>query len=393
MEARGGAAGAEDDIDTEGVVGGVADLVGDGVVADRAGAIDAAAPAGVFGVEALGDALREGGGREPGARIAGLGGDLLHDGEAVGRMRDGGAGQGEGAGPQRERGGGERRVIDDGGCLGRGGAAGERGGGGGAGSELMADLVERPARREGGQHRAEGRGDGLKHHGMEDVGVGGEGEAEFELGVGGLGVGEGLGGGARSFLARGVGRGEPAHGGRVRVAGADGAAGDPVVPDVGGGGLAKARAALLAPADPRPRDGEVDDKRGEGGARGGHGFAGRGDDQVPILDDEAAPEPGDEAAEELVVGFGGLDARGEDPAAHRGGDGGVQIRAGGDGLGDRGQGLPSPAHVARLAQGRGGVDGRGLQSHRAGGGVTGEAAEREAAPEMRGSPAYTRSLR
>ncbi len=99
MEARGGAAGAEDDIDTEGVVGGVADLVGDGVVADRAGAIDAAAPAGVFGVEALGDALREGGGREPGARIAGLGGDLLHDGEAVGRMRDGGAGQGEGAGP------------------------------------------------------------------------------------------------------------------------------------------------------------------------------------------------------------------------------------------------------------------------------------------------------
>ena len=122
MEARGGAAGAEDDIDTEGVVGGVADLVGDGVVADRAGAIDAAAPAGVFGVEALGDALREGGGREPGARIAGLGGDLLHDGEAVGRMRDGGAGQGEGAGPQRERGGGERRVIDDGGCLGRAGA-------------------------------------------------------------------------------------------------------------------------------------------------------------------------------------------------------------------------------------------------------------------------------
>ncbi len=108
MEARGGAAGAEDDIDTEGVVGGVADLVGDGVVADRAGAINAAAPAGVFGVEALGDALREGGGREPGARIAGLGGDLLHDGEAVGRMRDGGAGQGEGAGPQRERGGGER---------------------------------------------------------------------------------------------------------------------------------------------------------------------------------------------------------------------------------------------------------------------------------------------
>ena len=78
-------------------------------------------------------------------------------------------------------------------------------------------------------------GDGLKHHGMEDVGVGGEGEAEFELGVGGLGVGEGLGGGARS--ARGVGRGEPAHGGRVRVAGADGAAGDPVVPDVGGGVL------------------------------------------------------------------------------------------------------------------------------------------------------------
>ena len=113
VEARGGAAGAEDDIDTEGVVGGVADLVGDGVVADRAGAINAAAPAGVFGVEALGDALREGGGREPGARIAGLGGDLLHDGEAVGRMRDGGAGQGEGAGPQRERGGG--RVIHDGG--------------------------------------------------------------------------------------------------------------------------------------------------------------------------------------------------------------------------------------------------------------------------------------
>ena len=121
----------------------------------------------------------------------------------------------------------------------------------------------------------------------------------------------------------------------------------------------------------------------EGGARGGHGFAGRGDDQVPILDDEAAPEPGDEAAEELVVGFGGLDARGEDPAAHRGRDGGVQIRAGGDGLGDRGQGLPSPAHVARLAQGRGGVDGRGLQGHRAGGGVTGEAAEREAAPEIK----------
>ena len=63
---------------------------------------------------------REGGGREPGARIAGLGGDLLHDGEAVGRMRDGGAGQGEGAGPQRERGGGERRVIDDGGVSGPG---------------------------------------------------------------------------------------------------------------------------------------------------------------------------------------------------------------------------------------------------------------------------------
>ena len=52
--------GGEDDIDAEGVKGRGPDAEGDGVVADRAGRIEAAAPAGVLGVEALGDLLREG---------------------------------------------------------------------------------------------------------------------------------------------------------------------------------------------------------------------------------------------------------------------------------------------------------------------------------------------
>ena len=100
LEAGAGAVGAEDEIDADGVVGGGGDLVGDGVVADRAGGVDAAAPAGVGGVEAFGDALGEDGHGEAarGRVVTELGGDLGDDREALGRMGHGGAGQGEGAG-------------------------------------------------------------------------------------------------------------------------------------------------------------------------------------------------------------------------------------------------------------------------------------------------------
>ena len=45
-----GGMGGEYDIDAEGVDGGGPDPIGDGVVADGAGAVDAASPAGVCGV-------------------------------------------------------------------------------------------------------------------------------------------------------------------------------------------------------------------------------------------------------------------------------------------------------------------------------------------------------
>ena len=90
---------------------------------------------------------------------------------------------------------------------------------------------------------------------------------------------------------------------------------------------------------PGSRRGQIDPEWRQGGAGGGDRLPGGGDDQVPILDDEAPPEPGDEAAEELVVGLRGLEPGGEDAAAHRRGDGGVKAGPGGDGLGDRGEGL------------------------------------------------------
>ncbi len=67
-------------------------------------------------VEPRGDPLGEGGWRDRpgGGVVADLGGDLLDDREALGRMGYGGAGQGEGVGPKREWGGGERRVVGDG---------------------------------------------------------------------------------------------------------------------------------------------------------------------------------------------------------------------------------------------------------------------------------------
>ena len=54
-----GGMGGEYDIDAEGVDGGGPDPIGDGVVADGAGAVDAASPAGVCGVKAFGDLLGE----------------------------------------------------------------------------------------------------------------------------------------------------------------------------------------------------------------------------------------------------------------------------------------------------------------------------------------------
>ena len=60
-----------------GVDGGGPDPIGDGVVADGAGAVDAASPAGVCGVKAFGDLLGEGPGIGPaGGVVADLGGDL-----------------------------------------------------------------------------------------------------------------------------------------------------------------------------------------------------------------------------------------------------------------------------------------------------------------------------
>ena len=54
--------------------------LGDGVVADGAGAVDAASPAGVCGVKAFGDLLGEGPGIGPaGGVVADLGGDLARD--------------------------------------------------------------------------------------------------------------------------------------------------------------------------------------------------------------------------------------------------------------------------------------------------------------------------
>ena len=47
-----GGMGGEYDIDAEGVDGGGPDPIGDGVVADGAGAVDAASPAGVCGLPA-----------------------------------------------------------------------------------------------------------------------------------------------------------------------------------------------------------------------------------------------------------------------------------------------------------------------------------------------------
>ena len=72
-----GGMGGEYDIDAEGVDGGGPDPIGDGVVADGAGAVDAASPAGVCGVKAFGDLLGEGPGIGPaGGVVADLGGDL-----------------------------------------------------------------------------------------------------------------------------------------------------------------------------------------------------------------------------------------------------------------------------------------------------------------------------
>ena len=68
-----GGMGGEYDIDAEGVDGGGPDPIGDGVVADGAGAVDAASPAGVCGVKAFGDLLGEG---PAGGVVADLGGDL-----------------------------------------------------------------------------------------------------------------------------------------------------------------------------------------------------------------------------------------------------------------------------------------------------------------------------
>ena len=48
-----GGMGGEYDIDAEGVDGGGPDPIGDGVVADGAGAVDAASPAGVCGVKGV----------------------------------------------------------------------------------------------------------------------------------------------------------------------------------------------------------------------------------------------------------------------------------------------------------------------------------------------------
>ena len=71
-----GGMGGEYDIDAEGVDGGGPDPI-DGVVADGAGAVDAASPAGVCGVKAFGDLLGEGPGIGPaGGVVADLGGDL-----------------------------------------------------------------------------------------------------------------------------------------------------------------------------------------------------------------------------------------------------------------------------------------------------------------------------
>ena len=100
---------------------------------------------------------------------------------------------------------------------------------------------------------------------------------------------------------------------------------------------------------------------------------------------KATPEAGDEAAEELVVGFGGLDARSEHPAAHRRGDGGVEPCAGSDGGGEVRQRLPAPAGVARLAERGVGVDGGGLEGDGAGLGVAREAPEGEAAAQIDGA--------
>ena len=140
--------GGDDDIDADGVVGGGPDPVGDGVVADRAGGINPATPAGVLGVEALGDLLGEGGdGHLPGGGVvAELGGDLADDGEAVGRMGDG-----DGVWAEGERGGGQGRVVGDGGGRARVGTTGDGGGRGGARCELVADLVEGPTAGERGQ--------------------------------------------------------------------------------------------------------------------------------------------------------------------------------------------------------------------------------------------------
>ena len=72
-----GGMGGAYDIDAEGVDGGGPDPIGDGVVADWAGAVDAASPAGVCGVKAFGDLLGEGPGIGPaGGVVADLGGDL-----------------------------------------------------------------------------------------------------------------------------------------------------------------------------------------------------------------------------------------------------------------------------------------------------------------------------
>ena len=72
-----GGMGGAYDIDAEGVDGGGPDPIGDGVVADGAGAVDAASPAGVCGVKAFGDLLGEGPGIGPaGGVVADLGGDL-----------------------------------------------------------------------------------------------------------------------------------------------------------------------------------------------------------------------------------------------------------------------------------------------------------------------------
>ena len=76
-----------------GLTGEVPDPIGDGVVADGAGAVDAASPAGVCGVKAFGDLLGEGPGIGPaGGVVADLGGDLARHRapqQAVGKMTEG----------------------------------------------------------------------------------------------------------------------------------------------------------------------------------------------------------------------------------------------------------------------------------------------------------------